>query len=287
MKSAFVWIGWGLPALLIVIALILAVGMWFFSRQVDQEVEALLAAPPPADVSGIISEMPADLPDPIRRYLTYSGVTGRPAVHTVRLKQAGRFRTGPDQSWMDYHAEQYYTVDRPGFIWNATFAQSGIPFLRVRDHYIDGKGNILGKLAGLFTIADAQGEALSQGAMLRYLNEMVLWFPQALLNENITFAPVDEDSAQVIFTDQGKSVTATLFVDAEGKLTDFVAERYYEAGDAYYPWSTPITRYGEFMGLRLPGGGQGIWKLPEGDYIYIDLDVSELEYNLRTPYGAE
>lgn len=287
MKGVFVWIGWGLPALLVVIALILVIGMWTFSRQVDQEVDALLAAPPPVDAQVITPEMPADLPDPIRRYLTYSGVAGQPAVHTVRLKQTGRFRTGPDQSWMDYHAEQVYTVDRPGFIWNATFSRSGIPFLRVRDHYIDGKGGILGKLGGLFTIADAQGEALNQGAMLRYLNEMVLWFPQALLNENISFAAVDDGSAQVIFTDQGKSVTATLFMDAEGKLTDFVAERYYEAGDAYYPWSTPITRYGEFNGLRLPSGGQGIWKLPEGDYAYIDLVISELEYNLRAPYGAE
>jgi hypothetical protein len=217
--------------------------------------------------------------------LTYAGVVGKPMVHSVRLEQTGKFRTGVDQAWMDFHAEQVYTVDQPGFIWDATFTQAGVPFLKVRDRYVQGKGAILGKLGGLFTIAEAQGDDLNQGAMLRYLNEM-MWFPQAYLGDNIRFTPVDEGSAQVIFTDQGKSVTATLFIDGEGKMTDFVAERYFEAGDAYYPWSTPLSEYGEFNGLRLPVRGQGVWKLPDGDFAYIDLVIPELEYNIRAPFGA-
>lgn len=286
MITALKWIGLALLAVLAVVGIVLAGGMAAFDRRIQAEVRALLSSPPPADLPAITAEMLAGLPEPIQRHLTYAGVVGQPMVHSVRLKQTGRFRTGVDQAWMDYRAEQYYTADRPGFIWDATFAQAGIPFLKVRDRYAQGKGSILGKLGGLLTIAEAQGDDLDQGAMLRYLNEM-MWFPQAYLGDNITFTPVDDGSAQVTLTDQGKSVTATLYVDAEGKMTDFVAERYFEAGDAYYPWSTPISAYGEFNGLRLPSRGKGVWKLPDGDFAYIDLFISELEYNIRAPFGAE
>ncbi len=286
MMTALKWIGVALLAVLAVAGIVLAGGMAAFDRRIQTEVRALLSAPPPADLPVITAEMLAGLPAPIQRHLTYAGVVGQPVVHSVRLKQTGRFRTGVDQAWMDYRAEQYYTVDQPGFIWDATFAQAGVPFLKVRDRYVQGKGSILGKLGGLLTIAEAQGDDLDQGAMLRYLNEM-MWFPQAYLGDNITFTPVDDGSAQVTLTDQGKSVTATLYIDAEGKMTDFVAERYFEAGDAYHPWSTPIFAYGEFNGLRLPSRGQGVWKLPGGDFAYIDLVIPELEYNIRAPFGAE
>lgn len=286
MMTALKWIGVALLAVLAMAGIVLAGGMAAFDRRIQTEVRALLSAPPPADLPVITAEMLAGLPAPIQRHLTYAGVVGQPVVHSVRLKQTGRFRTGVDQAWMDYRAEQYYTVDQPGFIWDATFAQAGVPFLKVRDRYVQGKGSILGKLGGLLTIAEAQGDDLDQGAMLRYLNEM-MWFPQAYLGDNITFTPVDDGSAQVTLTDQGKSVTATLYIDAEGKMTDFVAERYFEAGDAYYPWSTPIFAYGEFNGLRLPSRGQGVWKLPDGDFAYIDLVIPELEYNIRAPFGAE
>lgn len=286
MMTALKWIGWALLAILAAVGIVVAVGMVAFDRRIQGEVRALLSSPPPADSPVITADMLADLPAPIQRHLTYAGVAGKPMVHSVRLKQAGQFRTGVDQAWMDYTAEQYYTVDQPGFIWDATFTQFGVPFLKVRDRYAQGKGRILGKVGGLLTIADAQGDDLDQGAMLRYLNEM-MWFPQAYLGDNISFAPLDDGSAQVIFTDHGKSVTATLYIDAEGKMTDFVAERYFEAGDAYYPWSTPISAYGEFNGLRLPVRGQGVWKLPDGDFAYIDLGIPQLEYNTRAPFGAE
>ncbi len=286
MMSVLKWAGVIVLAILAGVGIVFAVGMVAFDRRIQAEVRDLLSVEPPAEMPVITTEMLDGLPAPIQRHLTYAGVVGKPMLHSARLKQEGLFRTGVGQAWMDYRAEQYYTIDQPSFIWNAVFMQSGVPLLRVRDRYVQGKGAILGKLGGLVTVAEAQGEDLDQGAMLRYLNEM-MWFPQAYLGDNIRFTPVDDGSAQVTFSDQGKSVTATLSIDAEGKMTNFVAERYFEAGDAYYPWSTPISAYGEFEGLRLPARGQGVWKLPDGDFAYIDLTIPELEHNVRAPYGAD
>ena len=80
----------------------------------------------------VTPEMLQDLPEPVRRYLTYTGVVGKPWIDTVYLKQAGRFRQGADRPWMPLSAEEYYTTDPPALVWNARFKVAGLPLLRAR-----------------------------------------------------------------------------------------------------------------------------------------------------------
>jgi hypothetical protein len=40
-----------------------------------------------------------------------------------------------------------------------------------------------------------------------------------------------------------------------------------------------MTEYGTLAGLNLPVRGQAVWKLPEGDFSYIDVTITELDYN--------
>jgi len=126
---------------------------------------------------------------------------------------------------------------------------------------------------------------MDQGSMMRYLNEM-MWFPTAFLGNNISFEPVDNNSARVTLIDKGKSVTATMFFDDEGKVIDFVAPRYREINGTYEldTWSTPITEYGEYEGLKLPVKAKAVWKLKEGDLEYIDVVITDLAYNIPKPY---
>jgi hypothetical protein len=44
-------------------------------------------------------------------------------------------------------------------------------------------------------------------------------------------------------------------------------------------WSTPITTYGEMAGLRLPLSGSAIWNLEAGDFEYIQIDLTAVEYD--------
>jgi hypothetical protein len=73
---------------------------------------------------------------------------------------------------MPLTAEQYYTVNPPGFIWIAAVRTAGLPVVRVRDAYRNGRGAMLVKAGSLLTLADATGPEMDQGAMMRYLNEM-------------------------------------------------------------------------------------------------------------------
>jgi hypothetical protein len=161
--------------------------------------------------------MLANLPEPVQRYMAYSRVVGKPWTRTVQLKQIGRFRQGADKPWMPMSAEQFYWTKPPSFIWKATFKVAGLPLIRARDEYKSGQAHMFAKMAGLFTLFDVSGSELNQGAMLRYMSEMI-WFPIAFLGDNITWQEIDEHSAQVTFHDSGTSVWANC-TDREGRPT--------------------------------------------------------------------
>jgi len=129
---------------------------------------------------------------------------------------------------------------------------------------------------------------MDQGAMIRYLNEM-MWFPSAFLGKNISFEPIDDNSAKVTLKDMGKTVSATMHFDNEGRLINFTAPRYRDMENnkfVFENWSTPIREYGEFEGLKLPKAGAGVWNLKEGDLEYISISIADMEYNPDNPYNS-
>ncbi len=232
------------------------------------------------DQDVIRSESLAGLPGPVQRYLLYSGVVGKPRVKTVWLKQVGRFRRGIDQPWMPMTAQQFYTVTPPGFVWDARFKVSGLPLLRARDTYRKGEGHMFARLAGVFPVFDVRNEKLTQGAMVRFLQEM-MWFPAAYLEPCIQWTAVDDTCAKVSFVDCGKTVSGRMYFNEQGQVVDFSAKRYREDNGAFTldTWSTPIGRYGELAGLNLPLSGKAVWKLAESDLTYAELDIVDVRYN--------
>lgn len=228
----------------------------------------------------VTAEMLESLPEPVQRHLNYTGLVGQPRPATVYLKQTGRFRLGADRPWMPMAAQEWYTVSPPSLLWKARFKMAGLPLVSARDRYEGGRGHMFGKVAGLFTVFDARGPELDQATMIRYFNE-IMWFPGAFLGQHVTWQSVDDRSADATFSDGGQSVTGRWFFDEQGRITNFTARRYREIDGDYSldDWSTPITGYGTLAGLNLPTQGQAVWHLPEGDLVYAELAITEVEYN--------
>jgi hypothetical protein len=231
--------------------------------------------------SSVITEADlAGLPAPVQRYLTYTGVLGKPRIDTVHLKYKGKFRTGTGKPWLPISATQVYTTNPPGFLWKARFKFAGLPLMVGMDTYKAGHSHMHGKLAGLFTVVDGHGVEVDQGTMVRYLQEMT-WFPSAYLGENITWTAVSDHAADVSLHDRGKMVTGRIYFDDDGRLLTFIAQRYGDFDGKYSiaKWTTPTTEYGLFNSLRLPIAGLGIWQLPGGDLAYVNVRVTEIDYN--------
>ncbi len=229
----------------------------------------------------VTPEMLAGLPEPVRRYMDFTGVVGKPLIRTARLKQNGLFRLGPGRPWLPISAEQAYTIDPPGFLWKAAVRIAGLPLMRARDRYQDGHGHMFGKLANLFTIFDARGPEMDQASLARYLSEMV-WFPTAFLAGNIQWLGLDAHSAQVTLTDGGKSVSGRITFDEDGCPIDFTTRRYYSSNGSRYSletWSNPLAKFQVWGGLNIPVQGQVIWRLASGDFPYFNWGVTQIEYN--------
>lgn len=260
--------------------------LFIASSSLSKEIDKIFAHHQQKKQVLVTEEMLQKLPDPVKRYFMYTGMVGRPIVQTVRLKQVGRIRKDTKQPWMNFDAKQYYSVNPPGFVWIAYMRIFGLPIVRVRDCYLEGRGSMLIKALSLFMIGNSVGKEMDQGAMMRYLNEMT-WFPSAFLGKNISFEPIDSNSARITLRDMGKSVTATMYFDNEGKLINFTAPRYRDMGNGKFElenWSTPIREYGEFGGLKLPLKGSAVFNSKEGDLEYIDVTVTDLEHNPDGPY---
>lgn len=76
-------------------------------------------------------------------------------------------------------------------------------------------------------------------------------------------------------------VTGRMYFDDDGRLLTFTAQRYGQFDGTYLvrTWSTPMTEFGVFNGLRVPIAGIGVWQLPEGDLPYVKVRVTRIEYN--------
>ncbi len=256
-----------------------------FGRLVATDRHRLLDRPRPAHAALVTEEMLARLPEPARRYLHYTGVVGRPMVDVIRVRQSCRMRPAPNGMSFPLVAEQWYSVEPPGFIWDATVPVAGIPVVRGRDGYLEGRGLMTIKIGSLIPVVDASGPEVDQAALTRHLSEMP-WFPSAFLRERVTWEAIDDATVRVTLADGELRASGTLSIDPEGRLVEFRTERHAMVGDTFplRPWSTPTYAYGDFEGLRLPVRGAAVWTLPDGtSFPYIEVELTDVEYDPPLP----
>jgi hypothetical protein len=249
-----------------------------FERRLSNDVEDLLAASQGPEPTVVSEADLAGLPEPVQRWLRHAQVVGKQHPTTVRLKMEGQFRLGEDKGWMPFEAEEYYSTDPPGLVWTVSMKMAPLVSIVGQDRYIDGRGGIDMRLLGIVPVARKSGGSLDQGAMLRYLNE-IMWFPAAALRPYIAWEGIDANSARATMSHGGVTASATFVFDGQGRLTTMTAERNNDAKGRPLPWSTPLSDYGEFEGVRVPIAGEAVWRYESGDFSYIRLRVTELNYN--------
>jgi hypothetical protein len=224
----------------------------------------------------------APLPDPVQRYLHYTGVIGKPQVRCARVVQSGVLRTAPSQNWMPIQAVQYSTLAGSfSRTWYAAAKKGPVALLKARDRYDNGAGHMLIKLFSLFTVADVRGPEIDISALLIFFNDMVMW-PTAFLDKSLTWEAIDANSARATLRLFNRQASAILHFNACAELINFVTEeRYRSVGKDQLrtKWSTPLRNYREVNGFRIPTEGEAIWHLPEDDFCYIQIKLDEVLYD--------
>ena len=209
----------------------------------------------------------AALPEPARRWLRWAGVVGRPQDVRFEARLRGRFRRGPGQPWMPMDAWQDNALHPIGRVFLMRLDVAHVVPMVGRDTYLNGRGRMVGTLFGLVTVADVAGEPFDIGELTTWLNDAVVLAPSMLLDGRVPWGSVDDTSFTVAVTDHGRSVSATVFVDREGAVTDFTTtDRFADlaGGPVRAEWRTPVDAWTERAGRRLPTRCRAVWHLPDG-----------------------
>jgi hypothetical protein len=223
------------------------------------------------------------LPDLVQKYLRFAGVVGKPRVWNFRAAGTGTlYRSGG--SAMKITTRQYNFFHDPARLYYITSSLMGIPVDGLHA-YVGDTATMKINAAWFFPMVNACGERLTMSETVTLFNDMCLFAPATLIAKDIIWEPVDPRTVWARFTHNGITISAMLYFAQSGKLTGFVSDDRYMSADgknyARYEWSTPVKKYREFDGRKVPVACEAGWKMPEGDFTYIRFSLDEIAYNCK------
>ncbi|MDH4198024.1 MAG: hypothetical protein OEW05_11485 [Candidatus Aminicenantes bacterium] len=228
----------------------------------------------------------AGLPAPVARYLRMALKEGQRYIRSARIVQEGELRLRQDdRRWSLFTAHQEFTVPPAGFVWDARVRLLPILSARIRDSYLAGRASMRGKLFGFIPVVNASGTPnLAQGALQRYLAEMV-WFPTAFLpGQGVTWTAVDDSRALATLSDSGTTVSLEFQFNKRDEVAKvFTPGRYRQVGGDYVltPWGGVHWNYEERQGVRIPTGYVVVWYLPDGNFDWLKGLITDIRYEFE------
>jgi hypothetical protein len=229
----------------------------------------------------------APLPDPVQRYLRVTGSVDQPRVHHFKATWRGRIRATTRDPWMKFTVEQHNFVHEPArfFLLHAT--RGGLP-VTVLHTFGDHSATMRVRLLSLVPLVNAHGPEVTRAETVTLLNDLCLLAPSALIDPVIRWEPIDAHSARAHYTVGTNTVSAVLVFNDVGELVDFVSDDRLMAspdGKSFtrMRWSTPVGDYRNFGPQRVMTRGEGRWHPPEGEFSYVELELTGMDVNLDSP----
>jgi len=263
--------------IIILAAVIYGIGNWAFDRRTNELRNERISNEANADIH---PEQVKELPPAVQQWLSYSNVTGRSFRGEVMVKQSGRMKLEPDADWIPFNAEQWFTTDPPGFIWSANVGTTWLNF-RGRDLLIGGRGSMLIRLYGLIPVVDADGQKMDQGAMVRFLSEMI-WMPWISTADYIVWEHIDDHQAKASIHWNDSGGTGIFTFDEMGRPIQFTAKRYYNRGNdaTLENWIIKIDpeSYTSYDGILVPTRASVSWELENGTFTWLDLNIDTVSF---------
>ena len=154
-------------------------------RIIGRDLAAAVAAD--AEANGLRGEIPdsppvteaelAGLPEPVRRYMQFMGVVGRPRDRVVPARADGALPHAPSAAFMPFEAWQHNTRVPVARLFHMRIDFAGFVPMIGRDAYVDGRGSMRGKLLGVVPVADGRGDEFDLGELVTWLNDAIMLLP--------------------------------------------------------------------------------------------------------------
>jgi hypothetical protein len=268
---------------IILVYLIIGFAGFNFNNKIKEERIELLNSSQNENKNIISPEDLESLPTVVQKWLTNIGVVGTPQVFKVYVTQELQLKLKPDQeNWNIGKAEQYFTIQPPGFNWSIRTEMNSFLSVEGRDKFIDGKGEMTIKLLSLIPVANAKDDKkIDQATLQRYLAEIV-WFPSAALSQYIKWETIDDYAARATMTYKGTKGSGVFHFDKNGNFKKFVAMRYQDSiAEEPIKWTVIATKTEERNGIKIPIECEASWELNSGDWTWLKLKITSIQYDVK------
>ena len=265
--------------LIVLVVAIVTIAGWNFERQYKRDVSQSFQNVTISEE--IISEKDIKgLPVPVQKYLKYVGVLGKPKIKSVKVIFNGEMRE-KGKAWFEFTSEQYNFFESPTRLFFLKARFSGLP-TQGYHFYKNGNASMLIKLLSLFPVVDIAESEMFKTETVTFFNDMCLFAPAALIDENIEWQPIDDNTVKATYINGKANISAMLYFNEEGQLINFVSEDRVDVNsNQSVPFSTPVTKYGTINGYNLPVAANAVYKFPEGDFVYGKFYLLDVQYNLK------
>ena len=236
-------------------------------------------------IPGMVTEQDiVHLPEPVQKYLRYTGAVGREKIQSVKLEFTGDFKTAPDRKYARFTSVQYNFFGSPKRFFYMEMPIMGIPCHGLHI-YKNETASMKINLGSLIEVVDAKGEKMDLGETVTVFNDLCLMAPAAIIDADIQWKTIDPLTVKAIYKNGKNLITATLYFNETGQLTNFISTDRFMSSDGKtylnYPWSTPVKDYKDFNGRKVPVYGETIWQMPAGDFVYGKFSLKSVEYNCK------
>jgi hypothetical protein len=195
------------------------------------------------------------LPEPVQRHLARAIAPGTPLAVSARLRMRGRIKVG---RWLPFRAREVLSPHH-GFVWAARAA--GV--IAGSDRYVDGAGGMDWKLAGVLTVAHADGPDVARSAAGRAAAEG-MWVPTALLPRfRVRWSADGPDEVRAAYRIGDVPVELRYRLGGDGRIVSFVFDRWGDPDGTgtfgWHPFGGEVTGHRTFDGVTIPSAGRVGW----------------------------
>jgi hypothetical protein len=157
------------------------------------------------------------------------------------------------------------------------------PFIKItgRDKFMDGKGEMQIKMFSAINIVNEKGTKMDEGTLQRFLGEIV-WFPSAAVSPFITWHAIDNHSAKATMDYMGAKGSGTFYFNEHGDFIRFSTLRFKgnETDTKRYEWVIDVKEHAIVNDIKIPVKMTATWKLDEGDWTWLELEITDKKYNI-------
>lgn len=268
-----------IPNVIILIASIIGYGTWSFYSKYQEEVNTGLQQKAYFQESELTETDIRQLPEPVKRYLRYTGSIGKPKVNCFKVEFTGKIRKNEQSEWMPFASEQYNFMETPTRLFFMKAKMKGLPV----DGYHcfkDGVAFMDIRLFSLFKVQYMDGEEMSLSETVTFFNDMCCLAPPTLIDKRIKWLEVETNKVKASFTNNNITVFAWLYFNDKGQLVNFISDDRYSAdAGKQLPWATPLSDYQEINGYKLFQNAEVIYSYPDRDLCYGTFKLITVKYN--------